>query len=121
VSFPGPTQVLVASLAAAPRCEGDAKPSLELPRTRPASVVDGVLLEDAYVRLVCETGRIVDGFGRNSLVTGRVLEAHVAETVIRRADRDDQRMLFEAPLLAYLTPVATRRSRRPSRFRSITE
>jgi flavin reductase (DIM6/NTAB) family NADH-FMN oxidoreductase RutF len=104
VSFPRPSQVLVASLAAAPRCEGDSKPSLELLRTRPSSVVDGVLLEDAYLHLECETARIIDDFGRNSLVTGRVLEAHVAEAAIRRADRDDQQLLFDAPLLTYVAP-----------------
>lgn len=104
VSFPGPSQVLVASLAAAPRCDGDTKPSLELLATRPATVVDGVLLEDAYLYLECETHRIVDDFGRNSLVAGRVVEAHVAERAIRRADRDDQETIFRAPLLTYVAP-----------------
>lgn len=104
VSFPRPSQVLYASLAAAPRCEGDAKPSLGALETRPATRVEGVLLEDAYLHFECETERIVDGFGRNSLVTGRIVEALVAADAIRRADRDDAELLVEAPLLAYVAP-----------------
>jgi flavin reductase (DIM6/NTAB) family NADH-FMN oxidoreductase RutF len=104
VSFPRPSQVLLASLAAAPRCDGDAKPALEALETRPATRVDGVLLEDAYLHFECETDRIVDGFGRNSLVTGRVVEALVAADSIRRVDRDDADLLVRAPLLAYVAP-----------------
>lgn len=104
VSFPRPSQVLAASLAAAPRCEGDEKPSLDLLETRPATVVDGVLLDDAYLHFECRTERIVDGFGRNSLVAGRIVEALVAEEAIRRSDRDDMELLLDAPLLAYVAP-----------------
>ena len=104
VSYPRPTQVVLASLAAAPRCEGDVKPSLDLLETRPATVVDGVLLEDAYLHFECETGRIIDDFGQNSLITGRIVEALVSEEAIRRADRDDQDVIFDAPLLTYVAP-----------------
>lgn len=104
VSYPRPSQVLAASLAAAPRCEGDEKPSLEALRTFPARIVDGVLLEDAYLYLECETHRIVDGFDENSLVTGRVVEAHVSERALRRQDEDDHDTIAGAPLLAYLAP-----------------
>lgn len=104
VSFPRPSQILATSLAAAPRCTGDVKPGLDALETVPATVVDGVLLRDAYVHLECETHRIVDGFGTNSLVTGRIVEALVAESAIRRADRDDEQAIFRAPLLAYVSP-----------------
>lgn len=104
VSYPRPSQVVTASLAAAPRCEGDTKPSLSQLATLPARVVDGVLLEEAYLHLECETHRIVDGFDENSLVTGRVVAAHVSESAIRRADVDDRDMLLRAPLLTYLAP-----------------
>jgi flavin reductase (DIM6/NTAB) family NADH-FMN oxidoreductase RutF len=104
VSFPKPSQVVLASLAAAPRCEGDAKPSLAVLETFPATKVDGVLLEDAYLHLECETYKIFDEFDRNSLITGRVVEAHVSEAAIRRSDKDDEKLLFEAPLLAYVAP-----------------
>lgn len=104
VSFPRPSQILLASLAAAPRCEDDTKPSLDAVATRPATVVDGVLVRDAYLHLECETHRIVDGFGENGLITGRIVETLVAETSVRRHDRDDEELVFEAPLLAYVSP-----------------
>lgn len=46
VNFPRPPQVLFESHAAAPRSEEDTKPALDLLTTRPATMVDGVLLED---------------------------------------------------------------------------
>jgi len=104
VSFPRPSQVVVASLAAAPRCEDGSQPSLAMLATFPARVVDGVLLEDAYLHLECETYKVVDDFDANSLVTGRVVEAHVSEAAIRRADKDDEQAIFDAPLLAYVSP-----------------
>lgn len=104
VSYPRPSQILTASLASAPRCEGDQKPSLEALRTFPAQVVDGVLLDDAYLHLECETYKIVDGFDQNSLITGRVVEAHVSASALRHADEDDRDMILEAPMLAYLAP-----------------
>jgi len=104
VSYPRPSQVLSASLAAAPRCEGGDKPSLDALGTFPASRVEGVLLTDAYLHLECETHRIVDGFGDNSLVTGRVGEAHVSGRSIRRADADERDAILRAPLLVYVAP-----------------
>jgi flavin reductase (DIM6/NTAB) family NADH-FMN oxidoreductase RutF len=104
VSFPRPSQVLFASLAAAPRCEEDTKPALDLLTTRPATRVDGVLLEDAYLHFECETDRIIDDFGVNSLITGRIVEALVAEDALRDPDRDDADVFAANPLLAYLAP-----------------
>ena len=104
VSFPRPSQVVLASLAAAPRCEDNEKPSLQLLATQPARVVDGVLLEEAYLHLECETHQIIDGFGVNSLITGRVVEALVSEDAIRQHDKDDAEAVFSAPLLAYIAP-----------------
>jgi len=104
VSFPRPDQVVLASLAAAPRCEDAHKHSLEaLPRVQ-ATAVDGVLLDAAYLQLECELERVVAGFGRNSLVTGRVVAAHVDEVAHRETDVDDPELLARAPLLAYLHP-----------------
>ena len=104
VSFPRPSQILAASLASAPRCQDEGKPSLAALETRPATAVDGVLLADAYLHFECETERIIDGFGSNSLVTGRIVEALAAEGSIRRSDRDDEQLVFDAPLLAYIGP-----------------
>lgn len=104
VSFPRPGQVLVASLASAPRCENDEKPSLDVLETFPGSRVDAPLVEAAYLYLECALHRVYDDFGDNSLVTGKVIGAHVAEAAIRRADRDDRDLLAASPLLAYLSP-----------------
>ncbi|HEX2707226.1 MAG TPA: flavin reductase [Solirubrobacterales bacterium] len=104
VSFPHPDQVVEASLAAAPREEGGSKPSLDAIPTFPASTVDGVLVRDAYLWLECELDRVIDGFGRNTLIVGRVVAAAVDERALRDADRDDADLIREEPLLAYLSP-----------------
>ena len=104
VSYPIPSQVVLASLAAAPRAEGDEKPALAAIATFPATRVDGVLVCDAYLYLECELERIVDGFGANSLIVGRVVEAHAREDALRSNERDDQEVIHQRPLLAYLYP-----------------
>ncbi|MEM8559691.1 MAG: flavin reductase [Bacteroidota bacterium] len=110
VSFPRPSQVLHASLGAAERCDrAGSKPSLDVLRTTPAEVIDGYFLEDAYLMLECELDRVVDGFGANSLVAGRVVAAHIAEAAMRGHLQsghpvDDWTLLRRSPLLAYLSP-----------------
>lgn len=104
VSFPRPDQVLLASLAAAPRCDDQRKHSLSAIPTRPASTVDGVVVEHCYLYLECEVDRVVDGFGDNSLVVGRVVAAAAAEDSLRDDDRDAQELIAHSPLLAYLHP-----------------
>ena len=104
VSYPKPTQVVLASLAATRR-EGDgSKPSLYALPTFPASEVDGVFVQDAYLFLECVLDRIVDDFGENSLIAGRVVAAHVSEDYLRASDRDDNDLIHESQLLAYLSP-----------------
>jgi flavin reductase (DIM6/NTAB) family NADH-FMN oxidoreductase RutF len=105
VSFPHPEQVVLASLAAAPRCGEDAKPALAALPTLPATVIDGVFLQDAYLCLECELERIVDGFGQNSLIAGKIVAAQVQEAAQRVSDRDDQDTLMQSPLLAYVSPA----------------
>jgi flavin reductase (DIM6/NTAB) family NADH-FMN oxidoreductase RutF len=104
VSFPRPSQVLVASLTAAPRCDDGSKPALSALATRPAREVGGWLLEDAYLALECTLDRVVDGFGANSLVAGRIVAAEVAEDSMRLRERDDRDLVARSPLLAYLQP-----------------
>lgn len=102
VSYPRPTQTILASLAAAPREADGGKATLAALPTFPATRVDGVFIEDAYLYLECELDRIVDGFDENSLIAGRIVAAHVDEDSLRAADRDENEMLAEAPLLVYL-------------------
>jgi len=104
VSFPRPTDVLLASLASAPRCEDLSKPSLLLLPTFPARHVDGVLVKGCYLFLECTLHSIVDGFGPNSLIIGTVVAAAAPEDSLRGADRDESDHIFEFPLLAYLSP-----------------
>ena len=103
VSFPRPDQILLTSLAAAPRADA-CKPSLVGVPTIPAETVDGVLLENAYLHFECELHRIIDGFARNSLIVGKIVAAWAARDSLREADVDDHDLVANSPMLAYLHP-----------------
>lgn len=104
VSYPRPDQIVLTSLAAAPRCGSEDKPSLAALPTVSAEVVPGALLQDAYLHLECQLEQIVDGFGDNSLIAGKIVAARADETALRVTDQDDQDLLAKSPLLAYLSP-----------------
>lgn len=104
VSYPRPDQVVLASLAAAPRFEESAKPALAAVPTFAATQVEGRLLEGGYLFFECELDRIVDGFGDNSLICGTIASAYVDEAALRMTDRDDADVVAGAPLLAFLHP-----------------
>jgi flavin reductase (DIM6/NTAB) family NADH-FMN oxidoreductase RutF len=104
VSYPRPSEVLLASLAAAPRCEDRSKPSLLVLPTFPASQVDGVLVKGCCLFLECNLHSIIDGFGANSLIVGSVVAAQALEGALRDPERDEGDQIFEFPLLAYLSP-----------------
>lgn len=104
VTYSRPNQVVLTSLAASPRCEDGSKPIVEQLPTVPANNVDAVFLKDGYLFLECKLHKIYDDFGDNSLITGRVQSARIARDALRVADGDDQSLLQESPLLAYLYP-----------------
>jgi flavin reductase (DIM6/NTAB) family NADH-FMN oxidoreductase RutF len=104
VSYPRPSEVLLASLAAAPRCEDRSKPSLLVLPTFPAREVDGVLVQGCYLFLECRLHSVLDGFGPNSLLIGTVVAAAAAEDALRAAEQDEGDQIFRSPLLAYLSP-----------------
>jgi flavin reductase (DIM6/NTAB) family NADH-FMN oxidoreductase RutF len=104
VSFPNPDNVLLASLSASPRCEDYSKPSLQALPTVPASKVSGVLVANCYLHLECELDRIVEGFGKNCLIAGKIVAAQVEERALRMTDKDDAELLEKSPLMAYLPP-----------------
>jgi flavin reductase (DIM6/NTAB) family NADH-FMN oxidoreductase RutF len=104
VGFPTPDMVLQTSLAAAPRASDGSKPTVQALPLTTATVIDGVLVEGCRVNLECDLDRVVDGLGQNVLVVGRVLLAHVDETVLRGYDVDDADLIHSAPLLAYVHP-----------------
>lgn len=104
VTYPRPTQVLLASLAAAPREDDSRKPLLDALPSFPATEVDGIFLQDGYLFLECALDRIVDDFGENSLIAGRIVAAHVQRDYLRASEQDDADLIHASPLLAYLSP-----------------
>lgn len=104
VSFPKPDQVVLASLSASPRCESQVKSVLPALPTFPATEIKGVFLQDAYLFLECQLDRMVDGFGDNSLIAGKIVAAHIQAEALRVSDQDDQDLLARSPLLVYLSP-----------------
>jgi flavin reductase (DIM6/NTAB) family NADH-FMN oxidoreductase RutF len=104
VSFPKPDQVTTTSLSASPRTEELAK-SQQIIESLPlvkAACMDAPLVKDAYLYLECELFRIIDGFGENSIITGKIKEAYVHNDYLRVSERDDQEQLRNNPLLAYI-------------------
>ena len=104
VSFPRPEQIVASSLAAGGRYEGDAKPSLAAVPSAPARVVDGQVVAGCPLYLECELERIVDGFGSNSLVVGRVVAAFATPEAVRGAEVDDADLIHRLGLLVYIPP-----------------
>lgn len=104
VSYPRPENVLDASLAAAPRDDEGAKPALEGIETVDADTIDAPAVADAYGVLECKLDRIVEGFGRASLIAGEAVAKHVHADAYRSTDTEPETLLEEAPALAYLYP-----------------
>ncbi len=104
VTYMRPSQTVLASLAATPRSEDGSKPITRALPTFPAEQVNASFMQDGYLFLECELDRIVDELGENSLIIGRIVKARVAEDELRDAELDDEDLVFNAPLLAYLYP-----------------
>lgn len=104
VTFPRPSQIVLSSLAAAPRCDDDVKPSMAALPTFPATQVAGNFVRDGYLFMECTLDRIVDGFGVNSLIVGHIVAAQVDELAMRGSEQDDSDVIRRCPLLAYLSP-----------------
>jgi len=104
VSFPTTDSVVLASLAASPRCGDDSKPTISVLPTFPAEVIEGRFLTQSSLFFECKLDRIVDGFGVNSLIAGRIIAAYLSPSAMRKMDVDDQEVIAASPLLAYLSP-----------------
>ena len=105
VSFPKPDQVTTTSLSASPRTEALTKSQQiveSLPLIKAASM-DAPLIKDAYLYLECELFKIIDGFGENSIITGKIKEAYVHNDYLRVSEKDEQEQLKNNPLLAYIS------------------
>ena len=104
VTYMRPSQTVLASLAASPRCDDGSKPITQALPTFAGERIDAPLVEGGYLFLECELDQIIDGFGENSLITGQIVNARIAEDALRTSDQDDEDLLMNAPLLAYLYP-----------------
>jgi flavin reductase (DIM6/NTAB) family NADH-FMN oxidoreductase RutF len=104
VSYPRPEQFVQASLTASARCEDGTKPASQALPTVPARRVVGVLVDGAVLQLECELERVVEGFGDNGLVVGRIVAAYADPAALLDADREPEEVLGAAPLLAYVHP-----------------
>lgn len=104
VSWLRPDSVVTAALAAAPRCDEGEKPSLDLVPTFPAEEVEPPLVRGGYLYLECRLLETWDALAPASLIVGEVVAARVAESSIRRHDRDDVDLLAVDPPLVYLSP-----------------
>ena len=103
VSFPVPDQVLLTSLTATSREEDDTKPSL---KALPLMELEGLkYLEGGYLYLKCDLFKVIEGFGKNSLITGLITQAFVRKNVKRGEERDDNEMISKSPLMAYIHPT----------------
>ena len=104
ISFPQPSQIIESSMAAGGRLQDDTKPALAALPTASARVVDVPVVDGCALYLECELDRIVDGFGPNSLIVGRVVAASAAREALRGAEIDDAELIYRLGLLAYLAP-----------------
>ena len=71
--------------------------------TFPASQIDGVFLKGAYLFLECKMERVLDGFGKHSMIVGFVEAAHVDRSYLNEGPGQYDPM-EQAPLLAYVNP-----------------
>jgi flavin reductase (DIM6/NTAB) family NADH-FMN oxidoreductase RutF len=106
VSYPRPDQLVVSSLMASQREQDDSKPVIEEVPTEEAKKVEGKFLKDAYVQLECELDQTYGKFGEWEIIVGEIIGAYVHTDALRKFDEDldDEQLIREAPLLAYLFP-----------------
>jgi flavin reductase (DIM6/NTAB) family NADH-FMN oxidoreductase RutF len=116
VSYPKPSQVLYASLAASPRQSAGPKTVLQSFATFPATKIDGEFIDDAYLFLECKHFKTIEGFGENCLITGEVIAAYADPDYVRSTELDDQELIHDAPLFAYLPPTRFAAIKRSNAF-----
>lgn len=85
VSYPRPGEVVHTALAASPRDEAGRKPALTGYPLLPASKVEGHFFAESYLFLECELHDVIDGFGDDSLIAGRIVAAHARPEALRSA------------------------------------
>ena len=104
VTYIRPDQAVLASLAASPRCDDGSKPVAAALPLCDGVQVSAPLVEGGYLHLECRLERMVDDLDENALIIGRIVTARVARDALRGSDRDDQDLVHDSPLMAYLYP-----------------
>ncbi len=104
VSYPKPDQLLYTALAASPREATGEKPVLDFFSTFPATQIDADFIDEAYLYFECRLLKEVGGFGENCLLAGEIIAARSDPEYLRSREIDDQELIHEAPLFAYLAP-----------------
>ena len=94
---------ILSALAASPRQEGH-KPVLGYFTTFPGQMVQASLIEEAYLYFECRHFKTIDGFGSNCLITGEIVAAYAEPEFLRSSEIDDQELVHDSPLFAYLAP-----------------
>ncbi len=104
VSFVKPDQILLSSLAAIPRCSvtNFSKDITDQIPTVMNKEHTSIFIEDSYVMLDCRLHKIIDGFDDYSLITGKVEKAMVHKNYKIISDKDQQKQIYDHPLLAYI-------------------
>jgi len=105
VSYPKPDNVLFTSLTATMRCgDDDTLPDLSPIPTFSATKIEGSFIQKAYLFFECEKIQIIDNFGENSLILGKIIAAQAQKEYLRNASHDENDQLYQHPLLAYIAP-----------------
>lgn len=104
VSFVRPSQVLLTSLAAIPRCEDNhyTKEIVNKIPTIQTTKEDNIFIADSYVLLECSLYKIIDGFDDYSIITGQIDAAFVHKDYKIFSEVDEQKHVYNNPLLAYV-------------------
>jgi flavin reductase (DIM6/NTAB) family NADH-FMN oxidoreductase RutF len=74
--------------------------------------VAGPLVQGAYLQLECELERVIEGFGENGLIIGRIVAAYAAPDALRDLENEADASLQAMPPIAYI---------HPGRFIAVTE
>lgn len=106
VSFPQPDQLVQTSLTASRREDDDSKPVIDAIPTVEAQIIEGVFMENSYLQLECILHDIMGKFGEWEMIVGEIVAAYVHEDALRQEgdDADDNKIIHDSPLLAYLHP-----------------
>lgn len=104
ITYPQPADVLLASLSSSPRCSDDSKPALHAIPSFESDHVAGSYPENGSLFFGLELEQIIDGFGRNSLIIGQIVEAMAHPDALLVSEADDRKRLHDHPILAYVSP-----------------